>query len=146
MDRQERIDTTRDLSAFANVVRHYQTYTKKALQGYHFTPNEVATMIFLLEETDMDTAKEFSNKYGVTQSLVCRSVDSLTRRKLITAEQDRLDRRVNHLSLNLDDENLEKILTELNCQYMDTLMEGINKEDRETFLRVLRTIQDRISE
>ena len=94
----------------------------------------------------MDTAKEFSNKYGVTQSLVCRSVDSLTRRKLITAEQDRLDRRVNHLSLNLDDENLEKILTELNCQYMDTLMEGINKEDRETFLRVLRTIQDRISE
>ena len=146
MDRQERIDTTRDLSTFANVVRHYQTCTKKALQGYHFTPNEVATMIFLLEETDMDTAKEFSNKYGVTQSLVCRSVDSLTRRKLITAEQDRLDRRVNHLSLNLDDENLEKILTELNCQYMDTLMEGINKEDRETFLRVLRTIQDRISE
>ena len=97
-------------------------------------------MIYLLEDNDIDTAKGISTKYGVTQSLICRSVDSLTKKGIISVNTDSDDRRVNHLEINLSDRKLLDILTNLNSMYIEKMFEGIDPQDAETFRRVLGQI------
>jgi len=129
-----------DLSLLSIIVKKYNDFAKSKLDGYNFTPNEISTMIYLLEDNDIDTAKGISTKYGVTQSLICRSVDSLTKKGIISVNTDSDDRRVNHLEINLSDRKLLDILTNLNSMYIEKMFEGIDPQDAETFRRVLGQI------
>ena len=129
-----------DLSLLSIIVKKYNDFAKSKLDGYNFTPNEISTMIYLLEDNDIDTAKGISTKYGVTQSLICRSVDSLTKKGIISVNTDSDDRRVNHLEINLSDRKLLDILTNLNSMYIEKMFECIDPQDAETFRRVLGQI------
>lgn len=136
------IRNSKDLSLFSSITKAYYEFTKKKLVGYKFTPNEISTMIYLLENDDIDTAKGISDRFGVTQSLICRSVDSLTKRGFITTETDSNDRRVNHLTLHISDKKLLGILKSMNTDFMDYILSGIPAEDVETFRTVLETIDE----
>lgn len=133
-----------DLSILNIIVKKYNDFAKGKLSGYNFTPNEISTMVYLLEDNDIDTAKGISTKYGVTQSLICRSVDSLTKRGIITVKNDSADRRVNHLDINITDEKLLNILTNLNSMYIEKMFEGVDPEDVAVFRRVLGQIDRNI--
>ena len=138
------IRNSKNLSLFSTITKAYYEFTKKRLAGYKFTPNEISTMIYLLENDDIDTAKGISDRFGVTQSLICRSVDSLTKRGFITAEIDPNDRRVNHLTLHISDKKLMNILKNMNTDFMDYIMSGISSEDAEIFRNVLESIEDSV--
>ena len=66
------------LAVFYDMMRKYQESCKESLGDYSFTPNETSMMIFMLEHPEVDTAKEIAVNLGISQSLICRSVDSLT--------------------------------------------------------------------
>lgn len=138
------IRNSRNLSMFNTITKAYYEFAKKKLVGYKFTPNEVSTMIYLLENDDIDTAKGISERFGVTQSLICRSVDSLTKRGFITTETDTNDRRVNHLTLHISDKKLLGILKSMNSDFMDYVLNGISEEDVETFRTVLESVEETI--
>ena len=95
------------LAVFYDMMRKYQESCKESLGDYSFTPNETSMMIFMLEHPEVDTAKEIAVNLGISQSLICRSVDSLTRKGFLSIEKDKKDRRVNHLTLNIEDKELE---------------------------------------
>lgn len=138
------IRNSANLSVFSSITKAYYEFAKKKLAGYKFTPNEISTMIYLLENDDIDTAKGISDRFGVTQSLICRSVDSLTKRGFITTETDQNDRRVNHLTLHIGDKKLVSILKSMNTDFMEYILNGIPEEDVETFRRVLENIEEDI--
>lgn len=138
------IRNSANLSVFSSITKAYYEFAKKKLVGYKFTPNEISTMIYLLENDDIDTAKGISERFGVTQSLICRSVDSLTKRGFITTETDQNDRRVNHLTLHIGDKKLVSILKSMNTDFMEYILNGIPEEDVETFRRVLESINEGI--
>lgn len=141
-NKETAIRNSKNLSSFSAITKAYYEFTKKKLAGYKFTPNEISTMIYLLENDDIDTAKGISDRFGVTQSLICRSVDSLTKRGFITTETDSNDRRVNHLTLHISDKKLLSILKSMNTDFMDYILAGIPTEDVETFRTVLETIDE----
>ncbi|MCI8284419.1 MAG: winged helix-turn-helix transcriptional regulator [Firmicutes bacterium] len=97
-------------------------------------------MIYLLENEDIDTAKGISVRYGITQSLICRSVDSLTKKGYLSVAVDPNDRRVNHLTLHIEDETLLDILHGMNSSYMEYIFQGVAPEDVETFRKVLNSV------
>ena len=144
MDSANSIKDSEDLSLINIIVKKYNDFAKSQLRGYDFTPNEISTMIYLLEDNDIDTAKGISTKYGVTQSLICRSVDSLTKKGIISVKTDVDDRRVNHLAINLKDEKLLGILKNLNSMYIEKMFNGIDEEDVAVFRRVLGQIDANI--
>lgn len=129
-----------DLSIFRIIVKKYHEFEKKELSDYSFTPNEISTMIYLRENSDIDTAKQISDKFAVTQSLICRSVDSLIKKGYLTAETDKDDRRVNHLTLHIEDENLMNKLDNLNSRYLDKLFKGIPDSEQMQFRDTLNKI------
>ncbi|MGP1441893.1 MAG: MarR family winged helix-turn-helix transcriptional regulator [Anaerovoracaceae bacterium] len=137
----ERQAYTADLAFFRIVSKRYHEFAKKELNEYEFTPNEIATMIYLMENDDIDTAKAISDRFHITQSLICRSVDSLTKKGYIKTEIDADDRRVNHLTLHIEDENLKSILENLNKRYIDKIFSNMSQEEIDSFHDNLKKIE-----
>lgn len=130
-----------DLAVISLITKRYHEFLKVKLKGYSFTPNEISSMIYLLNDPDTDTAKGISAKYGVTQSLICRSVDSLSERGYLNVVNDRQDRRINHLSVIIDDEDLKERLLSVNADFLETIFKDLPAEDVDAFRRVLEGIE-----
>ncbi len=128
------------LSMFSDMMKKYQESCKNNLEGYsyRFTPNETAMMIYMLKNPEVDTAKDIAKNLGISQSLICRSVDSLTRKGLIEVEKDVNDRRVNHLALQIEDSELKETLVSMDPEFEKQMIQGIDEEELEVFHRVIR--------
>ena len=107
----------RYLSVFSDMMKKYQESCRSSLDGYRFTPNETAMMIYMLKHPEIDTAKDIARDLGISQSLICRSVDSLTRKGLIDVVKDSEDRRVNHLTLNIKEKSLKNTLLSMDPDF-----------------------------
>ncbi len=132
------------LAVFYEMMRKYQESCKERLGEYSFTPNETAMMIYMLEHPDVDTAKEIAVDLGISQSLICRSVDSLTKKGFLTTEKDKRDRRVNHLTLNIEDKELESTLNSMKGNFLDKMTSGISENDLAVFQDVVDKMADNI--
>jgi DNA-binding MarR family transcriptional regulator len=134
----------RYLSVFSSMMKKYQESCRTNLDGYRFTPNETAMMIYMLKNPDVDTAKDIARELGISQSLICRSVDSLTRKGLITVEKDREDRRVNHLTLNISDRGLKKTLMSMDPEFEKQMTDGVGADDLAVFQRVISHMAENV--
>ena len=121
----------RYLSVFSDMMKKYQESCRSSLDGYRFTPNETAMMIYMLKHPEIDTAKD------IAQSLICRSVDSLTRKGLIDVVKDSEDRRVNHLTLNIKEKSLKNTLLSMDPDFEKQMTEGVAADDLAVFQRVI---------
>lgn len=127
----------RYLSVFSDMMKKYQESCRSSLDGYRFTPNETAMMIYMLKHPEIDTAKDIARNLGISQSLICRSVDSLTRKGLIDVVKDSEDRRVNHLTLNIKEKSLKNTLLSMDPDFEKQMTEGVAADDLAVFQRVI---------
>ncbi len=127
----------RYLSVFSDMMKKYQESCRSSLDGYRFTPNETAMMIYMLKHPEIDTAKDIARDLGISQSLICRSVDSLTRKGLIDVVKDSEDRRVNHLTLNIKEKSLKNTLLSMDPDFEKQMTEGVAADDLAVFQRVI---------
>lgn len=127
----------RYLSVFSDMMKKYQESCRSSLDGYRFTPNETAMMIYMLKHPEIDTAKDIARNLGISQSLICRSVDSLTRQGLIDVVKDSEDRRVNHLTLNIKEKSLKNTLLSMDPDFEKQMTEGVAADDLAVFQRVI---------
>lgn len=127
----------RYLSVFSDMMKKYQESCRSSLDGYRFTPNETAMMIYMLKHPEIDMAKDIARNLGISQSLICRSVDSLTRKGLIDVVKDSEDRRVNHLTLNIKEKSLKNTLLSMDPDFEKQMTEGVAADDLAVFQRVI---------
>lgn len=132
------------LSIFSDMMKKYQENCRNNLDGYRFTPNETAMMIYMLKNPEVDTAKDIAKNLGISQSLICRSVDSLTRKGLIHVEKDVDDRRVNHLELQIKDKDLKNTLVSMDPDFEDRMTQGIDEEELAVFQRIIRRMAENV--
>ena len=64
-----------------------------------FSPNEVNILIFLARNPSLNTGRDLSICLDVSKGLICRSVDALIKKEMITARDDPDDRRIQRLVL-----------------------------------------------
>ena len=132
------------LAVFYDMMRKYQESCNESLGDYRFTPNETSMMIFMLEHPEVDTAKEIAVNLGISQSLICRSVDSLTRKGFLSIEKDKKDRRVNHLTLNIEDKELEQTLGKMKRNFLERMTDGVTEDELTVFQQVVDKMADNI--
>ena len=94
-------------------------------------------MIYMLKHPEIDTAKDIARNLGISQSLICRSVDSLTRKGLIDVVKDSEDRRVNHLTLNIKEKSLKNTLLSMDPDFEKQMTEGVAADDLAVFQSVI---------
>lgn len=135
----------RYLSVFSDMMKKYQESCRSSLDGYRFTPNETAMMIYMLKHPEIDTAKDIARNLGISQSLICRLVDSLTRKGLIDVVKDSEDRRVNHLTLNIKEKSLKNTLLSMDPDFEKQMTEGVAADDLAVFQRVISRMAANVS-
>lgn len=102
----------------------------EAVASYRFTPSEIDVLMFLANNAPLDTARDVSRFKGVSKSLVCRAVESLTARGLLKAEVDRNDRRCVHLRLTEEASPAVERLRACRAEFEARLLDGISAEER----------------
>jgi len=108
-------------------------------------PITIEQFIFLHILRSMEgevTQQDMANNTCKDKSAVLRTIDALERQGLVQRTQLSGDRRKNTLSVTAKCEELFKTLLELEAQTMGTLTEGINSEEYQATIRVLKKIQE----
>lgn len=87
------------LHFYAQIRKFYISEFTRRFREESFSPNELDLLLFLHNNPSINTASQLCTCLNVSKALVCRSVESLTRRGLLTTQPDSRDRRIQHLSL-----------------------------------------------
>ena len=133
------------LIIMSKFTKEYRKTSFKSIEGYGLTPSEIDVLMFLLNNAPLDTAKDICKYKGISKALVCRSVDSLSKRGLISTAVDDKDRRIIHLVLN---DNAREIVDKLKVSkniFINKILEGIKEEDMKIFMKAVNIMFDNIS-
>lgn len=121
---------------FLFIAKAIKNKNRSVISSYKLSPNEIDLLVAL----DMglyDTAKEIADNFEISKSLVCRSVDSLTKKGYIDTQKDEKDKRVTHLILREEAKPIVDTLKENRKKTTEDLLRGIDEEELKIFSKVL---------
>ena len=121
---------------FLFIAKAIKNKNRSVISSYKLSPNEIDLLVAL----DMglyDTAKEIADNFEISKSLVCRSVDSLTKKGYIDTQKDEKDKRVSHLILREEAKPIVDALKENRKKTTEDLLRGIDEEELKIFSKVL---------
>ncbi len=121
---------------FLFIAKAIKNKNRSVISSYKLSPNEIDLLVAL----DMglyDTAKEIADNFEISKSLVCRSVDSLTKKGYIDTQKDEKDKRVSHLILREEAKPIVEALKENRKKTTEDLLRGIDEEELKIFSKVL---------
>ena len=121
---------------FLFIAKAIKNKNRSVISSYKLSPNEIDLLVAL----DMglyDTAKEIADNFEISKSLVCRSVDSLSKKGYIDTQKDEKDKRVTHLILREEAKPIVDALKENRKKTTEDLLRGIDEEELKIFSKVL---------
>lgn len=126
---------------FLFIAKAIKNKNRSVISSYKLSPNEIDLLVAL----DMglyDTAKEIADNFEISKSLVCRSVDSLTKKGYIDTQKDEKDKRVTHLILREEAKPIVDTLKENRKKTTEDLLRGIDEEELKIFSKVLNQMKN----
>lgn len=131
---------------YFKIEKAYRRFFHEEAEKYQLTPNEVLVIIFLYEKgPSVDTAKDIAQYEGVSKGLIARSVDSLTEKGYLTLMRDETDRRVIHLHLTEQCNEIVHQVTEKKKRFLECIQRDIPQEDIRITARTLEHFMENIS-
>ena len=130
------------LHFYSQLRKLYINEFTRRFQNENFSPNELDLMLFLHNNPSINTASQLCTCLNVSKALICRSVDSLSHRELLTTQPDLHDRRVQRLHLT---EKADPVIRKLLSAH-ETLNAEILKDISPEDLRQMERTMDRILE
>ncbi len=126
---------------FLFIAKAIKNKNRSVISSYKLSPNEIDLLV-ALDMGVYDTAKEIADNFEISKSLVCRSVDSLTKKGYIDTQKDEKDKRVSHLILREEAKPIVEALKENRKKTTEDLLLGIDKEELKIFSKVLNQMKD----
>ena len=124
-------------------------YTKKILEvasKYNMNKVEVDILLFLNNNPQYDTAKDIVEVRGIAKSYVSKSIDKLVEKKLLSLNVDKKDRRIIHLKVESSANTVIKEALEAQKNYVDTVYNGISKEEKDILKPIIYKMIKNIKE
>ena len=124
-------------------------YTKKILEvasKYNMNKVEVDILLFLNNNPQYDTAKDIAELRGIAKSYVSKSIDKLVEKKLLSLNVDKKDRRIIHLKVESSANTVIKEALEAQKNYVDTVYNGISKEEKDILKPIIYKMIKNIKE
>ena len=126
---------------FIFIAKAIKNKNRSVISSYKLSPNEIDLLV-ALDMGVYDTAKEIADNFEISKSLVCRSVDSLSKKGYIGTKKDEKDKRVSHLILREEAKPIVDALKENRKKTTEDLLLGIDKEELKIFSKVLNQMKD----
>lgn len=107
----------------------YRRYYQYELADYNFTPNEVAVILFLYNNSpELDTASDIVRCKGISKGLVAKSVESLCQKGYLKAQRDPSDRRIVRLKLSEKSAPIKERIEKCQVELHQSVEQGLTKE------------------
>ena len=126
---------------FLFIAKAIKNKNRSVISSYKLSPNEIDLLV-ALDMGVYDTAKEIADNFEISKSLVCRSVDSLSKKGYIDTKKDEKDQRVSHLILREEAKPIVDALKENRKKTTEDLLLGIDKEELKIFSKVLNQMKN----
>ena len=134
------------LGYFSQIRRLYAGKLDLKYNDNKLSPNEIAILIMLSRNRNIDTASQIGVILGVSKGLVSRSIDSLIGYGLIEKNKDELDKRITHLRIS---EEAESFINEMRKQINninEMVFHDIPKEELDQMENTMLKILDKFKE
>ena len=124
------------MGGFSKLIRQQRQACSALLASYHFSPNEMVVLVCLAAQPERDTASDICAARGLSRSLVCRSVESLTKRGYLSLQVDAHDHRCVHLHLTPAALPVVVSLQRQRRRFVQRLLSGISAQELAVFDRI----------
>ena len=126
---------------FLFIAKAIKNKNRSVISSYKLSPNEIDLLV-ALDMGVYDTEKEIADNFEISKSLVCRSVDSLSKKGYIDTKKDEKDKRISHLILREEAKPIVDALKENRKKTTEDLLLGIDKEELKIFSKVLNQMKN----
>ena len=128
---------------FASIIKEIKKKNRTVISSYKLSPSEIDILV-TLDIGVYDTAKEISENFEISKSLVCGSVDSLIKRGYIDTKKDEKYKRVIHLILREEARPIVNALKTNRQKTTEVLLNGIDEEELKVFNNVLDKMKNNL--
>ena len=111
--------------------------------GINVTPEQYLVLDILWENQPLSQQK-IADMIQKDKNSVTKIIDSLEKKNLVSRIVDKNDRRINIIELTEDGRNLEKIATDVAIKFMNDVVQGIDKQDLDSYMKVMRQMKNNL--
>ena len=122
----------------------YEKMFYKLAEELQLTQNEIDVLLFLNNNSPLDTARDIARYRAMSKSMISKSVDSLYKRGYLSYDIDELDKRCIHLKIEPVAMPIVKKLHEVQKQFFDILTSNISEEEYKVMETVLNKMYENI--
>lgn len=108
------------------------------------TQNEIDVLLFLYNNSPLDTAGDIARYRAMSKSMISKSVDSLCRKLYLSYEMDKADKRCVHLKIEPVAFPIVKRLHEVQKEFFAVLTDNITEEEYKAMETVLNKMHQNI--
>ncbi|MBE6554385.1 MAG: winged helix-turn-helix transcriptional regulator [Ruminococcaceae bacterium] len=136
-------DTERAFWTFFKLMdlsKYFRAYCYKPIVDLGFSLNEIDVLVSLTKHPEKNTVKGISETMHLSKGMISQAVESLRKRKYVTVDQNKKDRRSVLISLNaLSTPILEK-LQEVSLDFVRNIINGIPYEQLQEVYQVVSRV------
>ncbi|OLS01913.1 MarR family winged helix-turn-helix transcriptional regulator [Tissierella creatinophila] len=122
----------------------YEKMFYSLTKEFELTQNEIDVLLFLYNNSPLDTARDIARYRAMSKSMISKSVDSLYKRGFLSYETDETDKRCIHLKIKPVAIPIVEKLYEVQKEFFDSLTYNITKEEYKTMETVLNKMYQNI--
>ncbi len=104
--------------------------------GINVTPEQYLVLDILWEQQSL-SQQNIADIIQKDKNSVTKIIDSLEKKSLVTRVVDENDRRINKIELTDEGLALEKITTDVAINFMNDVIQSIDTQDLDTFVKVM---------
>lgn len=132
---------------YFQIIKRYKSYMEQELSIFNLTPSEIDILSFLVNNEERDiTAKDIGMYRGISKGLVSKSVNSLIDKNIIRTEINPNDGRSLFLKISNREDPIIKKVERVNDIFITKILDGINGDDMNIFLKINKNILSNIEE
>lgn len=141
-----RLNSNEFLLMVSRYNKYYTRILTKIADEYNMSKIEIDVLLFLHNNPGFDTAKEICELRGLGKSHISKAVDLLCQKKYLETVPDGLDKRITHLVIKSDANDVIHKAKEAQENCFRKLLNGISTEDLYTMKKVITQISMNLSE
>ena len=122
----------------------YEKMFCQLTEELQLTQNEIDVLLFLNNNSPLDTARDIARYRAMSKSMISKSVDSLYRKGFLSYETDETDKRCIHLKIEPVVIPIVEKLHEVQKEFFDILTYNITEEEYQAMETVLNKMYQNI--
>lgn len=118
-------------------------FDKLQENGINITPEQFLVLDILWDKQPM-SQQNIADLIQKDKNSVTKIIDSLEKKNLVKRIVDKNDRRINQIELTEEAIALEKITTKVAVDFMNDAVKGIDSQDLDSFVNVMRQLKNNL--